>query len=104
MDTEITSDQASTESAFTPPPMLNTRVVIDAADRDLRRGSTLLVAGAAVCVLWTSCHLTMGWLRVWVGEERQTRKSEVRQWARQQCQGVSWPERTTSRVVMSIEW
>lgn len=32
MDTETTSDQASTESALTPPPMLNTRVVIDAAD------------------------------------------------------------------------
>jgi hypothetical protein len=42
MDTETTSDQASTESALTPPLMLNTRVVIDVADRDLRERSTLL--------------------------------------------------------------
>ncbi len=42
MDTEITSDQTSTKSALTEPPTLNARVMIDAADRDLHSGSTLL--------------------------------------------------------------
>jgi hypothetical protein len=42
MDTETTGDQASTESALTPPLMLNMRVAIDVADRDLRERSTLL--------------------------------------------------------------
>lgn len=35
MNAETTGDQASTESALTPPPELNTRVVIDVVDQDL---------------------------------------------------------------------
>jgi hypothetical protein len=73
MNAETTGDQASTESALTPPPTLNTRVVIDAADRDLcLKKKYTPVAGAAVCVLWASCHPEMERLRFGVGEERQT--------------------------------
>jgi hypothetical protein len=71
MNAETTSDQASTESALTPPLKLNKRVVIDTADRDLRVKYTPM-AVAAVCVLWASCHAKMEWLRVRGGEERQT--------------------------------
>ena len=35
MDTEITSDQASTGSALAREPMLNMRLTIDTAGRDL---------------------------------------------------------------------
>ena len=42
MNAEITGDQAFTESALTPPPALDARVAIDAADQDLYRKSTPL--------------------------------------------------------------
>lgn len=102
MNTETTSDQVFTESALTPPLVLNTRVVTDTADRDLLDRSTRLwlVPRCAFCGR-AAIQDGVDGISGWRGEANL--RLEVRQCTRQQRQGGSWPGRTTSRVVTSIE-